>query len=122
MPELPDMVVYAEALARRVIGQPLAGVRVLNPFLLRTAVPPLEVARLFATMQLVLGEWSARLPDPQQGWMANAGPGACSMPGGDQSVSAGAPAPRGGPNSSLRALELMATTAGWVRRRCAEIA
>ena len=41
MPELPDIVVYTEALAERIAGQPLTGVRVINPFLLRTAVPPL---------------------------------------------------------------------------------
>ena len=44
MPELPDIVVYTEALAARVAGRPLVGVRVLNPFLLRTAVPPLAAA------------------------------------------------------------------------------
>ena len=44
MPELPDIVVYTEALATRIVGQPLDGVRLLNPFLLRTAVPPLETA------------------------------------------------------------------------------
>lgn len=42
MPELPDIVVYAEALAERIVGQPLNAIRLLNPFLLRTVVPPLE--------------------------------------------------------------------------------
>ena len=42
MPELPDIVVYAEALAERIVGQPLTGIRLVNPFLLRTAVPPVE--------------------------------------------------------------------------------
>ncbi|MEP7083756.1 MAG: DNA-formamidopyrimidine glycosylase family protein [Betaproteobacteria bacterium] len=42
MPELPDIVVYAEALAERIVGQPLNAIRLINPFLLRTAVPPLE--------------------------------------------------------------------------------
>jgi len=41
MPELPDIVVYVEALARRIIGQPLSRVRLASPFLLRTAVPPI---------------------------------------------------------------------------------
>jgi formamidopyrimidine-DNA glycosylase len=41
MPELPDITVYAEALAARVIGQRLREARVGNPFVLRTAVPPL---------------------------------------------------------------------------------
>ncbi len=45
MPELPDITVYIEALETRVTGQPLAGVRIAHPFLLRTAVPPIsEVA------------------------------------------------------------------------------
>ena len=42
MPELPDVEVYREALAARVTGQPLRGVLLRNPFVLRTAVPPLE--------------------------------------------------------------------------------
>ena len=41
MPELPDITVYLEALERRVLGQPLKQVRVVSPFLLRTASPPL---------------------------------------------------------------------------------
>jgi formamidopyrimidine-DNA glycosylase len=41
MPELPDIVVYLEALEKRILGQRLERVRVLSPFLLRTAVPPL---------------------------------------------------------------------------------
>ncbi len=42
MPELPDVVVYVEHLAARIVGQRLARIRVLNPFLLRTAEPPLS--------------------------------------------------------------------------------
>jgi formamidopyrimidine-DNA glycosylase len=44
MPELTDIVVYTEALAERIVGQPLTGIRLLNPFLLRTATPPLDDA------------------------------------------------------------------------------
>ena len=44
MPELPDIEVYLERLAPRISGQPLGGVRLGNPFLLRTAEPPLSVA------------------------------------------------------------------------------
>jgi formamidopyrimidine-DNA glycosylase len=44
VPELPDLAVYAEALARRVVGEPLAGVRLGSPFVLRTVEPPLDVA------------------------------------------------------------------------------
>jgi formamidopyrimidine-DNA glycosylase len=44
MPELPDITVYIERLADKVQGEVLKRVRVLNPFLLRTAVPPLSQA------------------------------------------------------------------------------
>ena len=42
MPELPDIAVYIEALEKRILGQTLEGVRVVSPFLLRTATPPLS--------------------------------------------------------------------------------
>ena len=42
MPELPDIVVYLEALEERVLGHVLQRVRIAGPFLLRTAVPPIE--------------------------------------------------------------------------------
>ena len=42
MPELPDIVVYIEALEKRIQGSTLERVRVASPFLLRTAVPPLS--------------------------------------------------------------------------------
>jgi formamidopyrimidine-DNA glycosylase len=41
MPELPDVTVYVDRLAAKVVGRRLLRVRVANPFLLRTAVPPL---------------------------------------------------------------------------------
>jgi len=41
VPELPDIVVYLEALERRILGQQLEQVRIASPFLLRTANPPL---------------------------------------------------------------------------------
>ncbi|HEX8765221.1 MAG TPA: DNA-formamidopyrimidine glycosylase family protein [Candidatus Acidoferrum sp.] len=44
MPELPDIVVYIEALEKRILGQLLEGVRVVSPFLLRTVSPPLSSA------------------------------------------------------------------------------
>ncbi|HEV8070761.1 MAG TPA: DNA-formamidopyrimidine glycosylase family protein [Planctomycetaceae bacterium] len=44
MPELPDIVVYLEALERRIVGQLLLNVRVNSPFLVRTFEPPLSVA------------------------------------------------------------------------------
>ncbi len=44
MPELPDVTVYIEALESRVLGHRLEHVRLLNPFILRTAVPPIASA------------------------------------------------------------------------------
>ncbi len=44
VPELPDLTVYVEALAARVRGEPLRGVRLASPFLLRTADPPISDA------------------------------------------------------------------------------
>jgi len=40
MPELPDIVVYIEAMEKRILGQILEQVRISSPFLLRTADPP----------------------------------------------------------------------------------
>ena len=42
MPELPDVEVYREALETRVLGQALERVRLPDPFVLRTAVPPVD--------------------------------------------------------------------------------
>ena len=42
MPELPDITVYVERLDAKVRGDVLKRVRVLNPFLLRTALPPIS--------------------------------------------------------------------------------
>ena len=44
MPELPDLTVYQESLASRIANRRLLRIRVLNPFLLRTALPPLAAA------------------------------------------------------------------------------
>src|SRR5690242_8004117 len=42
MPELPDILLYLHALESRVIGRRVTGVRLANPFLLRSIDPPLE--------------------------------------------------------------------------------
>jgi formamidopyrimidine-DNA glycosylase len=42
MPELPDVSIYVEHLARRTAGQELRSVRLKTPFLLRTFSPPLS--------------------------------------------------------------------------------
>jgi formamidopyrimidine-DNA glycosylase len=44
MPELPDITVYVESLDAKVRGTRLNRLRVQNPFLLRTAVPPISDA------------------------------------------------------------------------------
>jgi formamidopyrimidine-DNA glycosylase len=63
MPELPDLTVYRDALVARVCGQTLERVEIRNPFVLRTAVPPigdaegrrvLEVRRLGKRIVLAL--------------------------------------------------------------------
>jgi formamidopyrimidine-DNA glycosylase len=41
MPELPDITVYLERLAPRVVGQVIDGVEIRNVFVLRTADPPI---------------------------------------------------------------------------------
>ena len=44
MPELPDLTVYLESLASRIANRRLRRVVLLNPFFLRTAVPPIASA------------------------------------------------------------------------------
>ena len=42
VPELPDIETYLEALSERILGEPLLGVGIESPFLLRTADPPIR--------------------------------------------------------------------------------
>jgi formamidopyrimidine-DNA glycosylase len=44
MPELPDIAAYLTALEPRIVSQPLQGVRLASPFLLRTVQPPIAEA------------------------------------------------------------------------------
>jgi formamidopyrimidine-DNA glycosylase len=44
MPELPDITVYIEAIEKRILGETLEKIRIVSPFLLRTASPPIESA------------------------------------------------------------------------------
>lgn len=44
MPELPDITIYLEGLAPRIVGQPLERARIVSPSLLRTVDPPLSAA------------------------------------------------------------------------------
>jgi formamidopyrimidine-DNA glycosylase len=67
MPELPDLETYRDALVARVRSQRLERTRILNPFVLRTAVPPIaeaagnrviDVKRLGKRLVLALeGDW-----------------------------------------------------------------
>jgi formamidopyrimidine-DNA glycosylase len=43
MPELPDLTAYLDSLERLISGKRLIGIKLFNPFLLRTAVPPIGV-------------------------------------------------------------------------------
>jgi formamidopyrimidine-DNA glycosylase len=52
VPELPDIVVYIEALEKRILGQTLERVRIASSFLLRTADPPLSSVEGKAVVQL----------------------------------------------------------------------
>jgi formamidopyrimidine-DNA glycosylase len=42
MPELPDVVIYLEALTRHIVGQPLERIQLLSPFVLRSVDPPID--------------------------------------------------------------------------------
>jgi formamidopyrimidine-DNA glycosylase len=42
LPELPDIVVYIQALEQRLLGRKLRRLSISSPFLLRTAVPPIS--------------------------------------------------------------------------------
>ncbi|MEX0776362.1 MAG: DNA-formamidopyrimidine glycosylase family protein [Phycisphaeraceae bacterium] len=55
MPELPDILVYLDALAPRVLHQPLERVRIVSPFLVRSVDPPvseIEGKRIVALRRL----------------------------------------------------------------------
>lgn len=41
MPELPDIALYLHALEERIVGRRIGGIRLANPFLLRSVAPPL---------------------------------------------------------------------------------
>jgi formamidopyrimidine-DNA glycosylase len=42
VPELPDVVVYLDALSRHVVGRPLERIHLLSPFVLRSVDPPID--------------------------------------------------------------------------------
>jgi len=55
VPELPDIVVYLEALQRRVLGRELTGIRVVSPSVMRTYDPPYDspVGRVVGSLNRV---------------------------------------------------------------------
>jgi formamidopyrimidine-DNA glycosylase len=59
MPELPDVVVYCEAVAARTVGETLVGVRLKSPFLLRTVTPP--IASVFGARVTSVGRVGKRI-------------------------------------------------------------
>ncbi len=59
MPELPDIVVYVEALEKRVLGGRLERVRVVSPFLVRSVDPPLDAA--FGAVVTAIGRLGKRI-------------------------------------------------------------
>ncbi|HKY09380.1 MAG TPA: DNA-formamidopyrimidine glycosylase family protein [Candidatus Binatia bacterium] len=55
MPEYPDVTVYIEALAERVLNQPIQRIRIGSPFVLRSFDPPISAAegkRIFGLRRL----------------------------------------------------------------------
>src|SRR5215471_7235247 len=52
MPEFPDIVVYIDALQKRIVGHRLERVHLVSPFLLRTVLPPLSSVEGKAVLQL----------------------------------------------------------------------
>jgi len=52
VPELPDIVVYIDAMKQRIEGERLERVRIASPFLLRTATPPISEAEGKVVVQL----------------------------------------------------------------------
>ena len=44
MPEFPDVTVYIEALAERILNQPIQKIRVGSPFVVRSFDPPISAA------------------------------------------------------------------------------
>jgi len=74
MPELPDIVVYLEALEARVMGQTVTGVRIASPAVLRTYEPPYDapVGKKVASLhrvgkRVVLGLGDDTLPELRSG-------------------------------------------------------
>ncbi len=59
LPELPDLVVYIEALQRHIVGRRLDRVLLLSPFVLRSVDPPLE--SIFGTVVTAIDRIGKRI-------------------------------------------------------------
>jgi formamidopyrimidine-DNA glycosylase len=75
MPELPDIVVYIEALERRVVGRGVTGVRVTHPSVLRTYDPPYDapVGRMVSALHRVGKRIVFELAPPSDGALTSDG-------------------------------------------------
>ncbi len=96
MPEIPDIDTYIEALKTRILGERLLGVRLLNPFFLRSFDPPLSavcgarvngVRRLGKRIVIELDQASAA----SRGEAGASARGASSGPSGADAAAVGAP-------------------------------
>jgi hypothetical protein len=80
MPEIPDIEAYIEALRPRIVGETLLGIRLANPFLLRTVEPPLgavaggRVDRVERLGKRIVLEVTAASGEADAAARANAGP------------------------------------------------
>ena len=89
MPELPDVIVYIEALAERIIGRRVEEIRLLSPFVLRSVDPPIDVVRgavvkglrrIGKRIVFVFDSSTLRLLRHAQGSRAGRGARACPLP------------------------------------------
>lgn len=90
MPELPDVDIYIEHIAKRTKGHALEAIRLASPFVLRTAEPPLatlygrkvaDVARVGKRIVLAFpGENAGTKPGAKSGAKSAPKPGAKSAP------------------------------------------
>jgi formamidopyrimidine-DNA glycosylase len=76
MPELPDIAVYVESLAARIVGRPLVRTRLASPFVLRTVSPSprelegAEVRRVFRMAKRVVIALASSGEDTEERFIA----------------------------------------------------
>jgi len=68
VPELPDVTVYVEAIAARIVGEPLVKMRLASPFVLRTVKPsPAQFEGLRVTEVRRIGKRIVLALEPEKG-------------------------------------------------------